>query len=60
MPENGTREVAMDDFWPGFKKIAADKSSKGELVTEIFIPELKSGEGSAYFKHSVRKAMDLP
>ena len=48
----------MDDFWPGFKKIAADKS-KGELVTEIFIPELKSGEGSAYFKHSVRKAMDL-
>ena len=56
--ENGIREVAMDDFWPGFKKIAADKS-KGELVTEIFIPELKSGEGSAYFKHSVRKAMDL-
>ena len=39
--ENGTREVAMDDFWPGFKKIAADKS-KGELVTEIFIPELTS------------------
>ena len=56
--ENGIREVAMDDFWPGFKKIAADKS-KGELVAEIFIPELKSGEGSAYFKHSVRKAMDL-
>lgn len=54
----GEREVAMDDFWPGFKKIAADKN-KGELVTEIFIPELKSGEGSAYFKHAVRKAMDL-
>ena len=34
--ENGIREVAMDDFWPGFKKIAADKS-KGELVTEIFM-----------------------
>ncbi len=28
-------------------------------MTEIFIPELKSGEGSAYFKHSVRKATDL-
>ena len=54
----GERTVGMDDFWTGFKKIAPDKF-KGELVTEIFIPELKSGEGSAYFKHSVRKAMDL-
>lgn len=54
----GERTVGMDDFWTGFKKIASDKL-KGELVTEIFIPELKSGEGSAYFKHSVRKAMDL-
>lgn len=54
----GERTVGMDDFWTGFKRIAPDKL-KGELVTEIFIPELKSGEGSAYFKHSVRKAMDL-
>lgn len=54
----GERTVGMDDFWTGFKRIAPDKI-KGELVTEIFIPELKSGEGSAYFKHSVRKAMDL-
>ena len=54
----GERIVGMDDFWTVFKKIAPDKL-KGELVTEIFIPELKSGEGSAYFKHSVRKAMDL-
>ena len=54
----GERIVPMDEFWLGFKKIAPDKL-KGELVTEIFIPELKSGEGSAYFKHSVRKAMDL-
>lgn len=54
----GERTVGMDDFWTGFKKIAPDKL-KGELVTEIFIPELKSSEGSAYFKHSVRKAMDL-
>lgn len=54
----GERTVGMDDFWTGFKRIAPDKL-KGELVTEIFIPELKSGEGSAYFKHSVRKAMYL-
>lgn len=54
----GERTVSMDDFWTGFKRIAPDKL-KGELVTGIFIPELKSGEGSAYFKHSVRKAMDL-
>ena len=54
----GERWVAMDDFWTGFKKIAPDKL-KGELATRIFVPELKSGEGSAYFKHSVRKAMDL-
>lgn len=56
--QEGAREVAMDDFWTGFKKIAVDKS-KGELVTQLFIPALKPGEGSAYFKHSVRKAMDL-
>lgn len=54
----GERTVGMDDFWTGFKRIAPDKL-KGELVTGIFIPEPKSGEGSAYFKHSVRKAMDL-
>ena len=42
----GERTVGMDDFWTGFKKIAPDKL-KGELVTEIFMPELKSGEGSA-------------
>ena len=54
----GERRVAMDDFWPGFKQIAADKT-RGEIVTEIFIPELKANEGSAYLKHSVRKAMDL-
>ena len=54
----GSRVVPIDEFWTGFKKINVDKS-KGELVTEIFIPELGPGEGSTYFKHSVRKAMDL-
>lgn len=56
--QNGGREIAIDDFFKGVKKTCLDKS-KGELVTGIEIPELKSGEGSAYFKHSVRKAMDL-
>lgn len=56
--QEGRREIAIDDFFTGLKKTALDKS-KGELVTGLFIPELKSGEGSAYFKHAIRKAMDL-
>ncbi len=56
--EDGGREIPMDDFFVGVKKTALNKE-KGEIVTQILIPELKSGEGSAYFKHSVRKAMDL-
>lgn len=56
--QNGTREIPMSDFFRGVKKTGLDKAA-GEIVTEIEIPELKSGEGSAYFKHAVRKAMDL-
>lgn len=56
--QDGGREIPIADFFKGVKKTAIDKT-KGEIVTEIIIPELKSGEGSAYFKHSVRKAMDL-
>lgn len=56
--QEGRREIPIDEFFTGLKKTALDKS-KGELVTGLFIPELKSGEGSAYFKHAVRKAMDL-
>lgn len=55
---DGGREIPIDDFFVGVKKTALNKE-KGEIVTQILIPELKSGEGSAYFKHSVRKAMDL-
>lgn len=54
----GGREIPIDEFFVGVKKTALDKAN-GEIVTQIMIPELKSGEGSAYFKHSVRKAMDL-
>ncbi|MBQ6622240.1 MAG: xanthine dehydrogenase family protein subunit M [Mogibacterium sp.] len=55
---DGGREIAIDDFWTGVKKTCLNKEA-GEIVTAIEIPELKKGEGSAYFKHSVRKAMDL-
>ena len=54
----GGREIPIDEFFTGVKKTCIEKE-KGEIVTEVLIPELKSGEGSAYFKHSVRKAMDL-
>ena len=50
------KEISIGDFFKGFKKTCLEK---GDIVTEIFVPELKKGEGSAYFKHSVRKAMDL-
>ena len=56
--KNGEREIAMGDFFTGVKRTSLDKAA-GEIVTEIVIPELKPGEGSAYFKHAVRKAMDL-
>lgn len=53
---DGGREIPVNEFFKGVKKTVLEK---GEIVTQIMIPELKSGEGSAYFKHSVRKAMDL-
>ncbi len=56
--QDGGREIAIDDFFKGVKKTCLNKE-KGEIVTGIEIPELKSGEGSAYFKHAIRKAMDL-
>lgn len=52
----GEKEIPIDEFFKGVKKTVLEP---GDVVTEIFIPELKKGEGSAYFKHSVRKAMDL-
>ncbi|MBQ9015078.1 MAG: xanthine dehydrogenase family protein subunit M [Firmicutes bacterium] len=52
----GEKDIPIDDFFKGVKKTALQP---GDVVTGIFVPELKAGEGSAYFKHSVRKAMDL-
>ncbi|MDR1042857.1 MAG: xanthine dehydrogenase family protein subunit M [Clostridiales Family XIII bacterium] len=50
------RVIPIDEFFKGVKKTTLDE---GEIVTEITIPPLKAGEGSAYFKYAVRKAMDL-
>ncbi|MDR1965760.1 MAG: xanthine dehydrogenase family protein subunit M [Synergistaceae bacterium] len=54
----GGRTIPIGNFFTGVKKTCLEKD-KGEIVTEIDIPELKPGEGSAYYKHAVRKAMDL-
>lgn len=58
MVQNGqdTREIKIADFFKGVKKTVL---TPGDIVTGIEVPELKKNEGSAYFKHSVRKAMDL-
>ena len=56
-PEGG-RTIPAGEFFTGVKKTCLDKAG-GEIVTELLVPELKFGEGSAYIKHSVRKAMDL-
>ncbi|MBQ2678400.1 MAG: xanthine dehydrogenase family protein subunit M [Firmicutes bacterium] len=53
---DGERQIPVSDFFKGVKKTALEN---GEIVTSIEIPQLGSQEGSAYFKHSVRKAMDL-
>jgi carbon-monoxide dehydrogenase medium subunit len=50
------RSIPARDFFKGVKRTALEP---GELVKSIFVPELKPGEGSAYYKHAVRKAMDL-
>lgn len=55
---DGGREIPIGEFFKGVKKTALDKA-QGEIVTAVKIPALKSGEGAAYLKHSVRKAMDL-
>ena len=52
------RTFPIGDFFKGVKKTNLDRE-EGELVTEIDIPELGKGEGAAYYKHAVRKAMDL-
>jgi carbon-monoxide dehydrogenase medium subunit len=52
------RSFPIGDFFKGVKRTNLDKE-EGELVTRVKVPALKPGEGSAYYKHAVRKAMDL-
>ena len=53
---NGDREVYGEEFFKDFKKTALEP---GEIVTSITFPALKPNQRACYFKHSVRKAMDL-
>lgn len=52
----GRRELKIGEFFKGPKKNALEK---GEIVTGIVIPPLANNQRSVYFKHAVRKAMDL-
>lgn len=52
----GRRELKIGEFFKGPKKNALEK---GEIVTGIVIPPLAKNQRSVYFKHAVRKAMDL-
>ncbi len=54
-PDNG-RTIPIGEFFTGVRKTAL---TRGEILAEINIPDLKAGECAAYIKHSVRKAMDL-
>lgn len=54
-PDNG-RTIPIGEFFKGVKKTAL---TRGEIVTEIDVPDLGVGECAAYLKHAIRKAMDL-
>lgn len=53
----GTRSVAIQDFFAGPGRTALHA---GELVTEFVLPKPLPGTGTAYWKHTRRRAMDLP
>jgi CO/xanthine dehydrogenase FAD-binding subunit len=53
----GRREVPMADFFTGPSKTVRKGN---EVLVEFHIPEKPGHFGSAYWKHSRRKAMDLP
>jgi len=54
---DGRRTVPIVDFFTGPSKTVRQQD---EILIEFDIPEEMSGFGSAYWKHSRRKAMDLP
>jgi len=55
--KNGERTVAIEDFFLGPNRTAVEE---GEIVKAILVPKLAENSGSAYIKHTRRKAMELP
>ncbi len=55
--KKGERIVAIEDFFLGPNRTILEQ---GEIVTAIAIPKLDENSGSAYIKHTRRKAMELP
>jgi aerobic carbon-monoxide dehydrogenase medium subunit len=53
----GERYVPIEDFFKGPGRTVLQQ---GEIVTEFSIPQLPLNTGMAYWKHTRRKAMDLP
>ncbi|RTZ93696.1 MAG: xanthine dehydrogenase family protein subunit M [Deltaproteobacteria bacterium] len=53
----GTRKVSLKDFFTGPSQTVREKD---EVLVEFEIPAAMGEFGSAYHKHSRRKAMDLP
>jgi carbon-monoxide dehydrogenase medium subunit len=51
------RSVPIEEFFKGPGKTAVEA---GELVTEFVVPKPMPNTGMAYWKHTRRKAMDLP
>ncbi len=52
----GQGAVALEDFFtgPGQTVLAGD-----EVVTEIEVPEMRPGGRAVYYKHGIRRAMDI-
>ena len=55
--EKGEHEISFDTFLLGPNKVALEK---GEIVKGIRLPALGENTGSAYMKHTRRRAMELP
>lgn len=53
----GKRTVPLAEFFGGPKRTVLESS---EIVTHFLIPKLLPRTGAAYWKHTRRKAMDLP
>jgi len=53
----GARSIRIEEFFKGPGKTALEP---GDLVTEFVAPKPSPNTGMAYWKHTRRKAMDLP